>query len=97
MLQSSKRGSDVLVIHPGSRFLRLGRASDHTSVTIPHVIARKFKTQIPSRSPVYAVPPFREAPARFVVVPPPPGMPDVTSDYEVEADPDDPVSTNRLT
>ncbi|KAG8937327.1 actin-like protein arp8 [Tulasnella sp. 418] len=35
------RGSDVLIIHPGSRWLRLGRASDPFPVSIPHVIARK--------------------------------------------------------
>lgn len=39
-----KRGSDIIIIHPGSRFLRIGRASDAYPVTIPHVIARKFNT-----------------------------------------------------
>ncbi|KAI9440349.1 hypothetical protein H4582DRAFT_1936346 [Lactarius indigo] len=36
-----RRGSHVIVIHPGSRFLRVGRASDVTPLTVPNVIARK--------------------------------------------------------
>lgn len=35
------RGSNVIVIHPGSRFLRIGRASDAYPVTVPHCIARR--------------------------------------------------------
>ncbi|KAG8860335.1 actin-like protein arp8 [Tulasnella sp. 330] len=34
-------GSNVIVIHPGSRWLRIGRASDQFPLSIPHVIARK--------------------------------------------------------
>lgn len=33
----------VIVIHPGSRLLRIGRATDNLPVTIPHVIARRHK------------------------------------------------------
>ncbi|KAI0306069.1 actin-like ATPase domain-containing protein [Multifurca ochricompacta] len=36
-----RRGAHVVVIHPGSRYLRVGRASDVTPVTVPNVIARK--------------------------------------------------------
>ncbi|KAF8268785.1 actin-related protein [Lactarius quietus] len=36
-----RRGSHVIVIHPGSRYLRVGRASDVTPLTVPNVIARK--------------------------------------------------------
>ena len=39
------------MIHPGSRFLRIGRASDVTPLTIPNVIARKHTPPIPD--PVY--------------------------------------------
>lgn len=63
---------------------------------MPHVIARKYRTPVPAQTRHYSVPPFREAPSRRVVVPPPPGMPEVSSDYEVEADPDDPVSISSL-
>ncbi|CAL1714580.1 unnamed protein product [Somion occarium] len=42
-----RRGSKVLVIHPGSRWLRVGRASDVTPVTVPNVIARKQKEAVP--------------------------------------------------
>jgi len=36
-----RRGSHVVVIHLGSRYMRVGRASDVTPVTVPNVIARK--------------------------------------------------------
>lgn len=42
-----RRGSHVIVIHPGSRFLRIGRASDVTPASIPNVIARKHKPPAP--------------------------------------------------
>ncbi|KAI9100995.1 hypothetical protein DFS34DRAFT_676290 [Phlyctochytrium arcticum] len=35
--------SDILVIHPGSRFLRIGRASDAVPKEVPHVIVRRLK------------------------------------------------------
>ncbi|GJE93211.1 actin-like ATPase domain-containing protein [Phanerochaete sordida] len=43
----SRRGSKVIVIHPGSRFLRIGRASDVTPATVPNVIARKHQPPVP--------------------------------------------------
>ncbi|KAG1788244.1 uncharacterized protein HD556DRAFT_1434112 [Suillus plorans] len=42
-----RRGSHVIVIHPGSRFLRIGKASDVTPASIPNVIARKHKPPVP--------------------------------------------------
>lgn len=39
----------MVVIHPGSRWLRIGRASDVTPVSIPNVIARKAKAPVPAR------------------------------------------------
>lgn len=38
----------MIVLHPGSRFLRIGRASDVSPVTVLNVIARKCKPPIPS-------------------------------------------------
>ncbi|KAJ2158242.1 actin-like protein arp8 [Coemansia sp. RSA 552] len=35
-------GENVIVIHPGSRWLRIGRASDAVPREVPHVIARRF-------------------------------------------------------
>ena len=32
-----------MVIHPGSLYLRLGRASDTYPLTVPHCIARRHK------------------------------------------------------
>ena len=43
----SRRGSQVIVIHPGSRFLRIGRACDVIPLSIPCVVARKCRTKIP--------------------------------------------------
>ncbi|KAG9313025.1 hypothetical protein JVU11DRAFT_6464 [Chiua virens] len=42
-----RRGSQVVVIHPGSRHLRIGKASDVTPITVPNVIARKCKGSLP--------------------------------------------------
>ncbi|OAX43971.1 actin-related protein [Rhizopogon vinicolor AM-OR11-026] len=46
-LPEQRRGSHVIVIHPGSRFLRIGRASDVNPASIPNVIARKHKPPTP--------------------------------------------------
>lgn len=43
----SRRGSQVIVIHPGSRYLRIGKASDVVPVSIPCVVARKCRTDTP--------------------------------------------------
>lgn len=34
----------IIVIQPGSQYLRIGRASDPFPVVIPHCIARRHKT-----------------------------------------------------
>lgn len=39
-------GKKIIVIHPGSRFLRIGRASDAYPVVTPHVIARRMRTDV---------------------------------------------------
>ncbi|KAF9525320.1 nucleus protein [Crepidotus variabilis] len=41
-----RRGSQVIVIHPGSRFIRIGRASDVNPVQVPCVVARKSRTAL---------------------------------------------------
>ncbi|KIK61712.1 hypothetical protein GYMLUDRAFT_42744 [Collybiopsis luxurians FD-317 M1] len=51
----SRRGSQILVVHLGSRFSRIGRASDVTPVTVPTVVARKSKPPIAPPSFVEAV------------------------------------------
>ncbi|KAF5362071.1 hypothetical protein D9756_002285 [Leucocoprinus leucothites] len=45
--EPQRRGSHVLVVHPGSRFLRIGKASDVVPLSIPCVVARKCRTQAP--------------------------------------------------
>ena len=42
-----RRGSQVIVIHPGSRFIRIGRASDVSPVSIPAAVGRKYKNSAP--------------------------------------------------
>ncbi|KAI7817063.1 hypothetical protein BC939DRAFT_467095 [Gamsiella multidivaricata] len=39
---SSNAGKKIIVIHPGSRILRIGRASDAYPVATPHCIARRM-------------------------------------------------------
>ncbi|KAJ8079508.1 actin-like protein arp8 [Marasmius tenuissimus] len=48
--QEARRGSQVLVIHLGSRYLRIGKASDVNPVTVPNVAARKTKLPVPASS-----------------------------------------------
>lgn len=40
----------TIVIHPGSRWLRIGRASDAFPATVPNVIARKIPNFVPPTS-----------------------------------------------
>ncbi|KAG0056438.1 actin-like protein arp8 [Gryganskiella cystojenkinii] len=57
---SSDTGKKIIVIHPGSKFLRIGRASDAYPVVIPHCIARRMRKpavtavapKIPKEEPV---------------------------------------------
>ncbi|KAG0088065.1 actin-like protein arp8 [Podila epicladia] len=44
--ESAEMGKKIVVIHPGSRFLRIGRASDAYPVVTPHVIARRMRTGV---------------------------------------------------
>ena len=46
--------SKVLIIHPGARTLRIGRATDNLPFEIPNVIARRIRTEVtatPARKP----------------------------------------------
>ncbi|KAM6976476.1 actin-related protein 8 [Aplochiton taeniatus] len=42
-LQEQLQSNFIVVIHPGSRTLRIGRATDTLPVTVPHTIARRHK------------------------------------------------------
>uniref|UniRef100_A0A8D0LCU4 Actin related protein 8 n=1 Tax=Sphenodon punctatus TaxID=8508 RepID=A0A8D0LCU4_SPHPU len=44
-LQEQIQSNFIVVIHPGSTTLRIGRATDTLPVSIPHVIARRHKQQ----------------------------------------------------
>ncbi|KAF8347832.1 hypothetical protein F5887DRAFT_1258760 [Amanita rubescens] len=46
--QEQKRGCQVIVIHLGSRFLRVGKASDVNPITVPCVVAWRCKGPIVS-------------------------------------------------
>ncbi|EJF64395.1 actin-like ATPase domain-containing protein [Dichomitus squalens] len=51
----TRRGAKVIVIHPGSRFLRIGRASDVTPLSVPNVIARRYSSTVPSQTYVEGI------------------------------------------
>ncbi|KAJ2552845.1 actin-like protein arp8 [Coemansia sp. RSA 1878] len=40
-------GENVVVIHPGSRWLRIGRASEAVPREVPHVAARRLRVHVP--------------------------------------------------
>ncbi|NP_001001400.1 actin-related protein 8 [Danio rerio] len=42
-VQEQIQANFIVVIHPGSRTLRLGRATDTLPISVPHVIARRHK------------------------------------------------------
>jgi hypothetical protein len=42
-LKCNRRGSQIIVIHPGSRYIRIGKASDVNPVSVPSVVARRAK------------------------------------------------------
>uniref|UniRef100_A0A8C5RZY0 Actin-related protein 8 n=1 Tax=Laticauda laticaudata TaxID=8630 RepID=A0A8C5RZY0_LATLA len=44
-LQEQIQSNFIIVIHPGSTTLRIGRATDTLPVSIPHIIARRHKQQ----------------------------------------------------
>jgi actin-related protein 8 len=44
----NRRGAQVIVLHPGSRFFRIGKATDVTPVAVPCVVARKCKPPVPA-------------------------------------------------
>ncbi|KAL0577906.1 phosphatidylinositol kinase-related protein kinase tor1, partial [Marasmius crinis-equi] len=48
--QETRRGSQVVVVHLGSRYLRVGKASDVNPVTVPNVVARKTNPPVPAPS-----------------------------------------------
>ncbi|XP_033102471.1 actin-related protein 8-like [Anneissia japonica] len=43
-------GNNILIIHPGSYWIRIGRATDAYPVSVPHVIARKPKQRESSQN-----------------------------------------------
>ncbi|KAF8141563.1 hypothetical protein EV363DRAFT_1308450 [Boletus edulis] len=78
-----RRGSQVVVIHPGSRYLRIGKASDVTPITVANVIARKCNGPVPE--PEYIENVARPRKGR--------NLPSANSDgdeYEVASPSDDP-------
>ncbi|KAJ2890302.1 actin-like protein arp8, partial [Coemansia aciculifera] len=44
-------GENVIVLHAGSRWMRVGRASDAVPKELPHAIARRFKHTAPKPKP----------------------------------------------
>ncbi|KAH7927316.1 actin-like ATPase domain-containing protein [Leucogyrophana mollusca] len=79
-----RRGSQVIVIHPGSRWLRIGKASDVNPISIPNVVARKHRPPVP-------VPPYVEGisrPRKGRVTPTP--QPQNGDEYAVSIPSDDP-------
>jgi actin-related protein 8 len=87
----------TIIIHPGSRWLRIGRASDAFPITIPYAIARRSKTWVPGTTSAdkgkqrerYA-PPTASAPAPVASVPTQPSRND-DMDVDDDASDDEPT------
>ncbi|GBE86660.1 hypothetical protein SCP_0905400 [Sparassis crispa] len=80
-----RRGSRVLVIHLGSRYVRVGRASDVNPVTIPNVIARKHTRPVLAPKYVEGISRPRAAARAHAAATPPNG-----DEYSVSLTSDDP-------
>ena len=85
-----RRGSKVIVIHPGSRWLRIGRASEVAPVVVPHVIARRHNPPVPPPTFVLCVARPRKGKDK--------SLPSAKKgdEYSVEHTSDDPVSLKIL-
>ena len=93
-IEQGKRGADTIIIHPGTRFLRVGRATDAYPINVPHVIARKASPPVPPPAFTSRIPPFKTPGAPLVPVyfeGLNDGANKLPDDYTVLADPTDPV------
>ncbi|KAJ2656752.1 actin-like protein arp8 [Coemansia sp. RSA 1199] len=64
-------GENVVVIHPGSRWLRIGRASEAVPREVPHVAARRLRVREPNISPDEPTAPVSVGLSKEPHVPPP--------------------------
>ncbi|CCM00587.1 uncharacterized protein FIBRA_02623 [Fibroporia radiculosa] len=83
-----RRGSKVIVVHPGSRFLRIGKASDVTPLTIPSVVARKHRPPVPAPQHVPGIARQREGMARATFA-----ASQNNDEYAVQVNSDDPYDS----
>ncbi|EIN09565.1 actin-like ATPase domain-containing protein [Punctularia strigosozonata HHB-11173 SS5] len=91
--QAIPRGSQVVVIHPGSRFLRIGRATHIVPLTMPNIIARKQRRpegSEPLPVPTYSEGICRPQRTRSMLRDPPPAQPHTGDEYSVAVMSDDP-------
>ncbi|KAL1918111.1 uncharacterized protein VTP21DRAFT_3377 [Calcarisporiella thermophila] len=51
-----KQGDNVIIIHPGSRYLRIGKSSDYSPRVVPHAIARRLNTPLDTMDEDHASP-----------------------------------------
>ena len=77
----------MIVIHPGSRSLRIGKASDVNPVSVPNIIARREKVPVPE--PVF--PEGISRPRNRKPKPPSPAPAENEDEYAVAVQSDDPV------
>ncbi|KAJ6515082.1 hypothetical protein C8R47DRAFT_1089959 [Mycena vitilis] len=85
--QDARRGSHIIVIHPGSRSLRIGKASDVFPVTVPNVVARKINPPSEAVAPPFIQGIYRP---RGDTVPKPETSPAPKDEYAVTVTSDDP-------
>ncbi|KAJ7224190.1 hypothetical protein GGX14DRAFT_424627, partial [Mycena pura] len=84
----SRRGSHIIVIHPGSRSLRIGKASDVFPITVPNVVARKINSPSAVPCPSFVRGIYRP---RENAVPPPEDSSDQKDESAVPVTADDPL------
>ncbi|KAJ6581573.1 hypothetical protein B0H19DRAFT_1115890 [Mycena capillaripes] len=85
--QDARRGSQIIVIHPGSRFLRIGKASDVFPVAVPNIVARKINPASEASAPAFIQGIYRP---RGDTVPQPEDSSTAKDEYAVTVTSDDP-------
>ncbi|KAJ7890459.1 hypothetical protein B0H14DRAFT_2336137 [Mycena olivaceomarginata] len=85
--QDARRGAQIIVIHPGSRFLRIGKASDVFPVAVPNVVARKINPPSEAPAPTFVQGIYRP---RGDAVPQQEDSSNAQDEYAVKVTSDDP-------
>jgi actin-related protein 8 len=82
----------VIVLHPGSRFLRIGKASDVSPITVLNVVARKCNPPVPGSDQIERISRPRKGRRRASES----ETEKIDEEYDTSVTSDDPVRSNPM-